>query len=461
MPTASLTPAPALWHLGALTAQSDRLVLHLEPRRRAVRCPQCRTKSRRVHSRYQRRPADLPWAGWPVQLVIQARRFFCDLPTCPRRIFTERFPAVLPRYARRTERARRALLELCHSSNGELAAQVAALLGFPISPDTLLRLQRREVIAVPAPRVVGVDEFALRRGRTYGTLVVDLEQRRPVALLPDARASPLAAWLRQHPQVTVLARDRAEAYARAGRDAAPQATQVADRFHLVRNVIEALRAVLYSRRWELPAPEQPPGAGPPQPAATLARQPTPRKQAAWAAVQQRYRQGHSLRSIARELGLSRQTVRKYARAERVPLAAVRARRASKLDPYLPYLHQRWSAGCHNAHQLYRELVQRGYRGAVSMVRAAVQPWRRTLAPPPPQRAPSLPRLLLWSARRLTEPEQATLAPILDRNPLLAEGYQLKERFQVLVAQREVAALEGWLAAAAASRTPLSAWPSSV
>src|SRR5215510_14290684 len=217
--------------------------------RRAVASPVCGTRSRRVHSRYRRKPWDVPWGLWPVQLVVHTRRFFCDAPACPRRIFVEPFPGMLARYARQTERLRRVLLELAHASSAEMAARVAGWLGYVTSPDTLLRRQRAELIVLPSPRALGVDEFALRRGLTYATLLVDLERQQPVAILEGRTAEPLMKWLQAHPSVTILARDRADAYALAGRQAAPDALQVADRFHLMRNVSAALKELLHSRRW--------------------------------------------------------------------------------------------------------------------------------------------------------------------------------------------------------------------
>jgi transposase len=213
-----------------IAPKQDRLVLGLEPVRDAAACPLCGRWSRRVHSRYARHPWDLPWGRWPVQLVGHARRFFGDASDCPRRIFTEPFPGVLGRYARQTARLCQVLVELAHASGAEMAARLAPWLGYRTSPDTLLRLQRAEPIILPSPRVVGVDEFALRRGVLYATLVVDLAPQQPVAVLEGRTAEPLIQGLQTHPTVTILVRDRADAYALAGRQAVPDALQVADRF---------------------------------------------------------------------------------------------------------------------------------------------------------------------------------------------------------------------------------------
>jgi transposase len=438
-------------------------VLHLEPLRRAVACPVCGTRSQRVHSRYRRKPWDLPWGGWPVQLVVHARRFFCDMPTCPRRIFVEPFPAVLAPYARQTERWRQVLLELAHASSAEMAALVAHGLGYRTSPDTLIRFQRAERFVLSPPRVLGVDEFALRRGLTYATLLVDLERQQPVAILEGRTAAPLIKWLQAHPTVTILVRDRAEAYALAGRQAAPNALQVADRFHLVRNVGNALKALLHSRWWHQPSAATPqavsrvassaPPASAPE-SSGKPPQPTPRKHAVWEAVQERRGVGQSPRKIAQALGLDRRTVRKYVAMDQPPVYPARRPRPTQLSPYLGYLAERWAQGCHNARRLYQELVRRGYRGSEVMVRVVVRPWRVRQESSPPALTPArLAWLLLQPAGHLSDADQNALEAYLHANPMLARGYQLKTRFHTLLAEHDAAAFDQWLQEAETSGLP--------
>lgn len=336
-----LCPSPEVWRLGLIALLHDRILIHLEPLRESVPCPHCGTRSNRIHSRYWRRPWDLSWSSWPVQLVVHARKFFCDNALCLRRIFTEPFPGVLGRYARQTQRLHKVLLELAFSSCAEAAARVSKLLGYITSPDTLIRYQRREQITTPRPQVLGVDEFALRRGSTYGTILIDLERRQPVDILDGKQAEPLAQWLRDHPGVDILVRDRAEAYALAGHTGAPPALQVADRFHLARNVSDALTELLRSRRWIIPAQETELPIYPeihraPAAARLEMKEPkaTPRKEALWEAVQQRKERGEYIRAMARELGVCRRTVRKYLAAEHPPVYRKRSSRRTKLAPYL-------------------------------------------------------------------------------------------------------------------------------
>lgn len=462
MLSTALCPDPATWRIGWVASGSDRIMLHLEPIRRAVPCPSCGVLSSRVHSRYRRRAWDLPWCSWQVQLMVYTRRFFCGTPECQRRIFAEPFPNVLPPYARQTLRLRGALLELSHASGAEMASRLAKLLGFSASPDTLIRRQRQEALPTPSPKAIGVDEFALRRGSTYATILVDLEQHRPVAVVEDRKAAPVATYLAAHSGIEVLARDRAGAYALAGRTAAPNALQVADRFHLVHNVSDALRELCRSRRWVVPAPEVHAVCDPPIPQSGLSPtarphsrepQPTPTKQARWEAVQQRKDKGQSLVTIARDLGMNRHTVRQYLAADKPPVYPPRRPRRTRLTPYLSYLTKRWAEGCHNARRLYSELTQQGYTGSERQVRAAVRTWRGMKNPPPAGRAMPLQWLVLPPPSHLDPSDREELDRVLAVNPPLALGYRLKERFRELVAHRDIAALDRWIEEAGASALP--------
>jgi transposase len=236
---------------------ANELLVHIVSQSSRACCPLCGVRASRIHSRYWRRVADLPCAGRQVSLLLTVRKFFCPNPSCPRTIFAEQFPDLLQSYARLTNRLREALVVLGLATCGELTSRLAPKLGMTVKPTTILRrLRAVPVSPVETVRMLGVDDFAWKKGQTYGTILVDLELRRTIDLLPDRSEEMLEAWLRAHPQVELVSRDRAGAYAKAITKGAPQAQQVADRFHLLLNLREGLRKFLVRKQKWLPEVEE-------------------------------------------------------------------------------------------------------------------------------------------------------------------------------------------------------------
>ncbi|MBO0796000.1 MAG: ISL3 family transposase, partial [Ktedonobacteraceae bacterium] len=212
-------------------------------------CPDCQTASSRVHSRYQRKLKDLPSSGLPVQLKLQVRRFFCDHPTCSRKTFAEAASDLAVRYARKTVRLTDVLRQLGFALGGEQGARIASVLKIACSADTFLRLIRKTTLtAHPTPTHLGVDDWAFHRNVSYGTILVDLQDHHVVDLLPDRAATTLEAWLIAHPGVQLISRDRAGEYATGARKGAPDAIQVADRFHIQKNLGEAVEKIFHRHR---------------------------------------------------------------------------------------------------------------------------------------------------------------------------------------------------------------------
>ena len=224
----------------------DRVTIVTVPLSSESACPLCGGVSGQVHSHYTRTLADLPWQGRVAAVQVRARRFRCTQPECPRRIFTERLPEIARPQTRRTVRLGDVQRHIGLALGGAPGSRLAARLAMPISADTLLRMIRSStLVPSPPPRVIGVDDWALRRGYRYGTIICDLERRRVVDLLPDRSAGTLASWLKWHGgAVTIVSRDRSGAYADGIRAGAPRAVQVADRWHLLVNCSDALRQLL-------------------------------------------------------------------------------------------------------------------------------------------------------------------------------------------------------------------------
>jgi len=422
-------PVGAALQMTAADFTPEGVLVDLRTTAQTADCPTCAMSAHRVHSHYQRRLADLPLAQIPVRVHLHIRRFRCDTLTCGRTTFSEPVPKLAAPYARRTARLRAEQRQLALDVGGEPGARLARRQGMGVSPDTLLRLARRAPEAVrPTPRCLGIDDFALRKGQVYGTLLVDLETHQPVDLREDRSAEVVEQWLQAHPGVAIITRDRSTAYADGASRGAPDACQVADRFHLLQNVREMLQRVLDGQQealvvatrdaapastdQQVPAAETvgpPQGAPAPAPPGGTASLPAPapavsasplctamqrsqerrsRRQERYTAVRALHAQGVGIRAIAAQLHLSRNTVRRFVAASQFPERATKRPQPSKLDPFIPHLEAQLVAGQDNAMQLWRELrEQHGYRGSRGLVSRWVAQHRHVVPLPDPNRPP--------------------------------------------------------------------------
>src|SRR4051794_8215906 len=363
------------WNLNPVRST---ITLTLRARRITACCPLCGRRSKHVHSRYERTLADLPWGAYAVTVRLRVRRLFCRNTRCERRIFTERLPGVGLPWARRTRRLDVRLTSLGLALGGSAGVRLGAKLGLVASRNTLLRRVRQASIpSAVTPSALGVDDWALRKRVTYGTILMDLERHRPVALLPDREADTFAARLRTHPGVAVIARDRSGAYAKGARTGAPEAVQVADRFHLLQNLAEmlevvftihtkALRAVDQARRevmgkngnLVLPPAETQKRVG------FLAGARHERRKAQHERVWVLHRQGWPGDRIGPRLGISRSTVYRHLRSEAFPERRTRRNAGrSQLDRWQSVVVEHWNDGRRNGRTLLRDLQRLGYRGS--------------------------------------------------------------------------------------------------
>ena len=471
-----------------LLMEEDGISLVLSATAPKASCPACLQPACRVHGRYLRTLADLPWATTPVELLLWVRRFCCDTPTCEQQTFTERLPIVAPSYARTTARLSRSQTYTGLALGGAAGARHLAQQGLPGSRSTLLRRVRSlPGPEGPEPHVVGVDDWAWRKGHRYGSIVVDLERGCPIDILEDRKTDTVAAWFKAHPEVAIVARDRADAYASGIAQGAPGAIQVADRFHLFDNLADTLEEVFqaYSRelnaihearsQQEVTLPDGSVAVPVPcvQPAPAAARKAQQsRAQRLWQYEQvwELRQQGLTVEAVAQRVGISSRTVLRFLRHTTFPERQPRRQfKATLLDPFKTYLSDRFNAGCHNASRLFREIQTQGFMGTYGLVAAYVRRMREAQGGKSKPRTgaaavkvtatvekPLTPKSATWlvlkrdDKREDAQADLKLLGQIQAQHGELAKAIELSQDFAELLRQRQPDKLDGWLERAAQS-----------
>lgn len=397
-------------------------------------CPACGSPSARVHGGYSRTVADGAAGGRPVLIILRVLRFLCLDPSCPKATFAMQADGLTSRYCRRSVSLTGMLTGFGLELAGRAGARLAARLGIAVHSSTILRLiaalPERE--AATAPEILGIDDFALRKGHVYGTVLVNMDTGDVVDMLPDREAATVEAWLKAHPGAAVICRDRAGAYAEAASAGAPDAIQVADRWHMWHNLAEyANKAVTRHRGCLLTAGhragageeeagtgQEPAGTVPPdafQDEGGRERPLAARTRARYADIRARLDAGHSQAEISRATGLARPTVRRFARAGSAEELLGGTARGSRLDEFKPYLCRRWNEGARDGAALHAELQKRGWTGSARTVRRYLaqfrEPGTAPSAPPAVPKARQITRLLLTRPDHLEPGEQEQLAAI--------------------------------------------------
>jgi len=444
-------------------ADRFRLTVHVE---QEPVCPLCGEVSRSRHSCYCRRLQDLPWQGVSVQLWATVGRYRCRNPACSRKIFCERLPRIARAYGRQTERAAEIVRLIGYVAGGRPGQRLLDRLSIATSDDTVLRRVRdnpSEACAGPVQNL-GVDDWAWRKGQEYGTILVNLDAHRVVDLLPDRAADSFSEWLRDHPEIVTISRDRCGIYAEGATLGAPQSQQIADRFHLVLNLSSTMERVLEerSRKLILPPVDGAPAEAhldvpreasadvqAPMPGLTQSELRRQRRLARYEEVVGLFRSGHSQAAISQALGLQRKTIRRWLRGGEFPERKPPHRPPPKVNEFATYLEERWNEGCHNATLLYQEIRDKGYRGKRSMVARFVASWRktgRTTRPNAPERiSPRHAAILVTrGADQITEEQQRLFDRIARQCPEVFELRQMALAFRAALTAGESSKLRLWI-----------------
>lgn len=461
----SLLPNPDLLILDRIERDEDRFRLAVHMEQEPV-CPRCGEVSRSRHSSYSRYLQDLPWQGVPVQLWATVSRFRCLNRSCPRKIFCERLPGIARAYARQTERTSEIVRLIGYVAGGLPGQRLLARLSIATSDDTVLRRVQQEpaqdVSALPVHNL-GVDDWAWRKGQDYGTILVNLDLHRVIDLLPDRAAESFSDWLKQHPEIVTISRDRCGLYAEGADLGSPQSQQIADRFHLVLNLSATMERVLEerSRQLILPAEEKALVAeatatagdsGTPTPPPTRPTQSELRRQRRLERYEQviaMFNAGQSQAAIGRALGMERKTIRRWLRRGQFPERKPPYRKPPKVSEFADYLQQRWKEGCHNATRLYQEIRAKGYPGKRAMVARYVAGWRATgkaaSSKAPERISPKHAAILVTRpADQMKEEQQQLFDRLAIQCPEIVDLRRIALSFRTALTGKNAAQLQQWI-----------------
>ena len=459
----TLLQLPCGWRCSRQIISSDGITLHLHGKRKTAQCPECFKRSDSVHSCRRRRIQHPPCSGHTLWLVFSVRHWYCRNPACSRKIFAESLAPFAGSHQQSSQALQNLQRQLGLIAGGEAGKRAATAAGLRCSADTLLRrvINTPETKQSGAPHV-GIDEWAWYRGHRYGTLIVNLDTHRPLVLLPGRDQRTLATWFRKYPEIQIVSRDRSGVYATAAREGAPQARQVADRWHLLKNIGDAPERMMYRHiplirlvASEL-SPKKSPDPEPSVPAASLRRperlkqQTRKKRHQRWTEVMALHNKGCSFREISRITGLSRVTVSRWVRSGTFPEMSTRPPKRGLLDPWREWLKEQRESGNYNASRIWREMVARGFTGSETIVRDAVAKWRKGWNPPVTTavRLPSVSRVSRWLMPwRITRDEEnyasRFISLMCEKEPELKIAQQLALEFYRILKTQNKSQLSSW------------------
>jgi transposase len=469
MNLSSLLALPDGLEVVSITTTKKLLTIHIASCAASSICPLCARAATHVRSYYTRLVADVPCAGRQVQLVLRVRKFRCDTASCPRKVFAERLGPFIEARARKTTRLRESIEAIGLSTCGEVGARLAKRLGIQTSPTIILR----QIMDLPLPAVgtvthLGLDDFALRRGRTYGTVLVDLTRHKVLDLLPDRQTKTAKTWIQAHPEIELVSRDRGGDYAAAARQGAPQALQAADRFHLVKNLAEAAQKALAhcgtQLRKDRKAAEMTAEPPPQEPSASLVTSDGQPYSAHQTERYERYQQvmtlrdqGVKIKEIAKRVGLGARTIQRWVKQGGYVETGYHHKHRSRYDAYAPYVQQRWEEGYHNIQQLWREIRARGYPHSDRALRRHLEMLSGKGHVALPEAclldhfsAKKAVWLFIRSAEDLKEQEQKALLALRQASAEAETIYQLVQEFLDIVHHLQGDQLDAWIAKVNAS-----------
>lgn len=469
-----ILPSDVQLKAATISVLNDVIYIHASVCQTGSSCPICHKNSNRIHSKYVRKLSDLPISGFMARIVLIARKYFCDNPECGRKIFTERFDCEIRPYYRRLIRSNDLLSRLALELGGNMGSIISRYIKIPVSPSTILRMLKRLDIQAKTVTsgIIGVDDWAFKKGSTYGTVIVDLQNREVIDLLPDREADTLAEWLKGHQEIQMVSRDRYGPYALGIKKGAPQSCQLADRFHLLMNLGEATKKVFQSKGKELKEAftlynnlekqKQDPIVQVCENPQKLIEQDncvhlgniSIKRQYTFDKVKELQQAGHSIKAIARALNISRKTIRKYINQEM--LTKRQTTLSSNFDAFIGFLLNE-----NNRSKTYRELHdtirKMGFNGKYSHFCCNMNEiWNKEYPTIPRSILPTNPGLIkTWSSTKLSQmlytdndqlksTDKIFLKVLFEKCPEIKHMGMLVKKFKKLFQQKEDGYLKLWI-----------------